>query len=404
MRHLGKAMILFSFYAGAVYAESCDAILDEKLMTASSIVDQSEAESAARYAFCNKSYSEMKQSTSGSIGGSYKFFSVDASKDESSFAKWKQSNCASASSSSAEAKYRFSAQKALGEGVVEAWRDCMLEKTGLSCLVAPGSDNETVKFIYSWRPQGSKQNVMTDSVIYNGSRVGGADVADKVAANGSIVYPGRRNVMVSRKDVNRKTIIAINTLYNEDAVNECSVEIPGNTPISVPAEQPRSIAGRWCYSSASGPGGVGISPSPSVEYVHVDGTWKVYLSPDIGSRIPFEGVATVAVEEQGDEFIVTETSRDMRLPPPMPPSLYFRGPLPAPGAVVATPGVPGVIPAPGGTGTANSAASLVVTTSVRYAMPNERTLQARSVSVRTNSSGDRDAGPGYPLIRYSRCD
>lgn len=402
MRHLGKAMVLFCFYASAANANSCDAILDEKLMTASSIVDQSEAESAARYAFCNKTYSEMKQATSGSIGGSYKFFSVDASKDENSFAKWKQSNCASAASASAEAKYRFSAQKALGEGVVEAWRDCMLEKTGLSCLVAPGSDNETVKFIYSWRPQGSKQNVMTDSMIYNGSRIGGGEVADKVAADGSVVYPGRRNVMVSRKDVSRKTIIAINTIYDDDAVDECSVEIPGDTPVPVPPEPLRSIAGRWCYSSASGPFGASLSPSPSVEYVQANGAWKVYLSPELGARIPFEGVAAVAIEEHGDEVIVTETSRDMRLPPPMPPSLYFRGPLPAPDAVAAPQTLP--IPAPGNTPAAGAVRSLVVTTSVRYAMPDERTLQARSVSVRTNSSGDRDAGAGYPLIRYSRCD
>lgn len=410
MRFLKKIAIFLLVYIGTASADSCDAILDEKLMTASSIVDQNEAESAAKYAFCNKTYSEVKKSTSGSVGGSYKFFSAGASKDESSFNKWKQSNCGDSASSSATARYRFSAQKALGEGVVEAWRDCMLKKEGLSCLIAPGSDNETIKFIYSWRPRGSGKNIMLDSMIYNGSRVNGGDASNKVSADGATVYPGRRNITVIRDDVRKKTIIGINTLYNEDIADECNVEVPADSPEQKGREVVvKTIEGRWCYSSASGPFSNGIPPSPSIEYVKIDDGWRVYLSPNQGARIPYGGVANINIEENGSEVTVTEVSRDMMLPPSQPPSLYFRGPFPAPDAPV-TPSRPidGVIPAPGneklaGT-TAGSSEGLIVTTAVRYEMPDDRTLQAKSVSVTTNSSGDRDAGDGYPLIRYSRCD
>lgn len=410
MRVLKFVVILLSVNAGHTLADSCDAILDEKLMTASSIVDQSEAESAAKYAFCNKSYSEVKTSSGGSIGGSFKFISASASKDESSFNKWKQSNCGDSSSSSATAKYRFSAQKALGEGVVEAWRTCMLQKDGLSCLVSPGSDNESINFIYSWKPSGVGKTLMLDSMIYNGSRINGEDAKNKVAKDGEVLYPGKRNITVVRGDTSKKTIIGINALYNEDVSYECSVEVPviSSKPPDPVAIATKTIKGRWCYSSATGPSSSGIPPSPSVEFVKFDGGWRAYLAPNQGARIPSGGVDRVNVDESDDEVIVTEVSRDMMLPPPDSPSLYYRGPFPAPDApVVPSKNIPGVIPAPGSAplpAPSGTSEGLIITTVVKYGMPDNNTLQAKSVSVTTNASGDRDSGGSYPLVRYSRCD
>ncbi|EJN34296.1 hypothetical protein [Pseudomonas sp. GM80] len=410
MRVLKFVVILLSVNAGHALADSCDSILDEKLMTASSIVDQSEAESAAKYAFCNKSYSEAKSSSGGSIGGSFKFISASASKDESSFNKWKQSNCGDSSSSSATAKYRFSAQKALGDGVVEAWRTCMLQKDGLSCLVSPSSDNETITFMYSWKPSGVGKTVILKSSIYNGSSIDGGDVKNKVAKDGDVIYPGRKNLTIVRADASKKTIIGINALYNEDVSYECSVEVPvisSKPPDPVPVSK-KTIKGRWCYSSATGPSSSVIPPSPTVEFVKIDGDWRAYLAPNQGVRIPSGGVDRVDVDEGDDAVIVTEVSRDMMLPPPDSPSLYYRGPFPAPDVpVVPSKNIPGVIPAPGSAplpAPSGKSEGLIITTVVKYGMPDNYTLQAQSVSVTTNASGDRDSGSSYPLIRYSRCD
>ncbi|SCW97484.1 hypothetical protein [Pseudomonas sp. NFACC05-1] len=411
MKALKLVVILLSIDAGYTLADSCDAILDEKLMTASSIVDQSEAESAAKYAFCNKSFSEIQKSTSGSIGGSFKFISANASKDESSFNKWKQSNCGDSSSSSATAKYRFSAQKALGEGVVEAWRTCMLQRDGLSCLVSPGSDNESVNFIYSWRPKGTGKTELLGSTIYNGSRISSEDEKNKVAKDASTVYPGKQNIIIIRDDTKKKTIVSMNTLYNGDVTDECHVEVPAlisKEENAAPAINVKTIKGRWCYSSASGAASSGMSAPPSVEFIQSGDNWQVYYSPTQGARIPAGGVDRVEVEDSDGEVTVTEVSKDMMLPPPKIPSLYFRGPFPAPHApVTPSQAIPGVIPAPGTAplpAPSGSSEGLIITTVVKYDMPNNNTLQARSVSVTTNVTGDENSGSLYPLIRYSRCD
>ena len=139
MKFPAAALLCFLLTIGtalSAHSQDCDGILSRDILSRSNVVNQSAARSAVANSYCSMSFQEAQQSGSLQAGVEYGLFNASGTQTEAGYNSFRQQNCGESSASQFQQRFIYNAQRALGEGVVQAWENCKLQSVGLSC--SPG--------------------------------------------------------------------------------------------------------------------------------------------------------------------------------------------------------------------------------------------------------------------------
>lgn len=217
MAHRALTLLLALVSAVTAHAQSCDDILDAKLLDQSSIRDQSSRDTAATYASC------LKQNSGNSGGGTLKVGSVSLGGSAASSSALE--DCKSQEQKDVQSYYHFAAQQGLKESAVEAWRACMLNREDLQCWPSPVSDAREVEITVSWKNGSVDLPKVTSAPIANGF-VFGESVKNVLIASNSTVPYGKQTFIVVRDDDEKPMRAIVNVLLSNRTSYSCSVAVP----------------------------------------------------------------------------------------------------------------------------------------------------------------------------------
>jgi hypothetical protein len=177
------------------FAQNCDAILSEKLLSSSTSQTSRNISDARAHWACYSSASDvmryLEQSDSegggGEIGFSFgplKLSGAGRGTDAESVTsqdieKWKTKNCRSNDDKYHRSAFQYLSQKSLHPDAIAAWRDCVTKQEGLSCYVRPYTNGFVL--VYNWNSKDAELpiinrldvsppslNVSADKTVYLG--------------------------------------------------------------------------------------------------------------------------------------------------------------------------------------------------------------------------------------------
>jgi hypothetical protein len=236
-------------------AQDCDSILNENLMNDSLVVNQESAAEAVASSYCRKSFQEAQSDGSLSLGGSYGLFSADGSASQSQYDSFKASNCGGMSSDQQAQRYYFNAERALGSSVVEAWRQCKLNSTGMACFIRPASGASRVIFSIRFKSPGTSQARVERAIIINGTNESSPELSSKLYVEGSLIN-GADDIFVRIEDTSQPVLLSVKAVY-DNVSQSCAMDF-WNKPIQkviVTDEAPvdsadLDLAGQWCIKAS----------------------------------------------------------------------------------------------------------------------------------------------------------
>jgi hypothetical protein len=199
------------------HAQSCDAILDSRLLDESSVKNQSARDVAVAYSQCKK----QGQGSSGGGHVGFKGFELGGSAASNSAME----DCSDASSQDISSYYHYAAQKGLKESAVQAWRDCMLNRENLQCWASPTTSEREVEINISWRNGSVNLPKVSSSPVTNGFVFGETVKNTLVTKNADVPY-GHQKFIVVRDDDRKPLRMAMNVLLDNRISYSCSVAVP----------------------------------------------------------------------------------------------------------------------------------------------------------------------------------
>jgi hypothetical protein len=230
------AVIVSLLYPTAAWAQDCDGILKAGLLNSNQVIDQTKAQTAAKSAFCSMSESESQSQHSLDLAAQYlPVGNGSLSNRSAAISKFRQENCGSSSSSSALDHFHYDSQQAVASGVVESWRQCMLNRDGLTCFAAPDSHlSGIVDVVLSWRDLEGRQPTIRSTDVVGGDWFQPSQKElyskNEKLLSGDQSIPFKRTS--NKEDFGFFLNVAIGTVGRQ-----CSVTITKDEPVRPPAAQ-----------------------------------------------------------------------------------------------------------------------------------------------------------------------
>ncbi|WP_156115030.1 hypothetical protein [Pseudomonas sp. ML96] len=362
-------------------ADDCDVALSEKLMTVVESRSSDASASAARAWFCSMNYSEYKENSSTDAGGSYGAFSADYGSSEGKYNQWKSENCGDSSSSESLDTFRYQAQRSVDPKLVDAWRDCKLARSGLTCIATPTSNGRSFKLMYSWRPTGSSSAHYVETFIDNGVKVSTGN--NYLREPGDKLLMGQHEALIRISDTEETASVSIEAEYDGSS-QSCVVTV---SPPPPPQVEKKGLAGVWCYPAGTYGAVNGQNVSLYArKFVKTSDGWRLTRVDSDRREYPYATLQSVSVQQNGEIFKTVEKLRPgMQGYVPYHPLVM---PLPAPPQ-----GQAGISPN-----------DLNFSVKINYRLDGEDTLITERIVLRVDPWGERDYSTILPLHTFRRCD
>lgn len=228
----------------AVMAQDyCRDVLADALVNQSTRLSTSESAEADRLHYCSASLEEardyyIKQNSSsnssgGSAGVSWGPFGASGSLSEATttanalteeqYNLWKSDSCSSEERTRESAAMEFVAQRSVAESAVTAWRDCMINREGLSCWAEP-SGEEDAMLIVNWRRLSTSSGEIVNSYISGATARWKNKNDEEILPSNFKLGPGRLSIFIDRTGKNPVSMLI--NLVHDGSGHSCTALVP----------------------------------------------------------------------------------------------------------------------------------------------------------------------------------
>lgn len=188
-----------------------------------------------------------------SLGGNYGGSSSSAV-SEGDFNKWKQDNCSQIPGQNAANAFEYYAQSVVAPGVVNAWKQCMVERDGLSCWAEDHGDVGGVDFVYNWKQPHYDPPTEHPTVASSTVKRTEEAIEQNVIPTGQTILIGTDDRFLE-KPADQSIFISLNLQYKRQYAEKCSVYIPAAEPEAIPFKcglNPGYVCNYAIYSKRQG--------------------------------------------------------------------------------------------------------------------------------------------------------
>lgn len=251
------ALVAATYLLSAGAQDACRDVLALGMNQETRTSQTSTAEADRNY-YCSATLSEARSyynsqksnssSSSASGGISYGPFSItggDKSGAGSSdsltneqYSKWKDDNCSQIERKRDSRTFEFEARKVVAQSVVAAWRDCMVNRRGLTCWFE--EHQSMPHLLVSWSSNTDGRAVVKNSYIRGGTSV--YTNTTKLWADNYTVERGEQGVPIIRNGDGKGEVEATMNVSHVGSANTCVAYLPA---IKEAAATPAQPAIQW---------------------------------------------------------------------------------------------------------------------------------------------------------------
>ncbi len=199
LKTLTTLVIVQTLYSPAGLAQDkCGDIISKIVTTKFSASNENERATLI-FNTCSMSFEEHKKAYGNKASANFQALSGKREYSSSSYDQFKQESCTNLSTDKARSAQQYAFQQGPDSEGVRAWRECMLNREGLTCWVQPSGAIGSVSLVINWRSDLTTLPKVTESFLSSGSQSSAAGaVPGKLLPIGAILPRGSKAIEITK--------------------------------------------------------------------------------------------------------------------------------------------------------------------------------------------------------------